>query len=362
MMRWLDAIHRRLLPPDAEIGWQPYLWLVFAGFFFMKYLVYDAGPIERVAIAVTIPAFLAVYFIAYWRRGWRLLPALAAFGILGTLWAPHNVGANVFFIYGCAFVGWIGPVRRAAFAIAAMVAWAMAVAYAWQPHIGYWLPVLVFGTLTGLIGIFDAMRVRAAGELRLSQEEVRQMAQVAERERISRDLHDVLGHTLSVITLKAALAGRLLRREPDRAAAEIGEIERVSRAALGEVREAITGIRAHGLRGELEYARVALKAAGVQVSVDGELSQLPPANEAVLAMVLREAVTNVVRHAEASRCRIALRNEGGGTFVEVHDDGRGGIPVAGGGIQGMRARLATAGGRLDVGDDFGIRLRAWLPL
>lgn len=361
MKRWLDAIHRRLLPPDPEIGWLPYPLLVFTSFFFLDYVFTDAGPTERIAVALTIPAFLAVYFSAYWFCGWRLLPTLVALGILGTLWAPHNVGANVFFIFGCAFAAWIGPVRRAAFAIAGIVVWALLVAWVWQLHPGFWLPVLIFGTLTGLMGIYDATRARRAAELRLSQEEVRQMARVAERERISRDLHDVLGHTLSVITLKAALAGRLLHSEPDRAAAEIGEIERVSRAALAEVREAITGIRSLGLRGELEHARVALKAAGVQLTVEGSLPDLPPGNEAVLSMVLREAVTNVIRHAEASRCRIAIRNEAGETLIEVHDDGRGGRLVAGGGIQGMRARLAAAGGRLELGDEFGIRLRAWLP-
>jgi two-component system sensor histidine kinase DesK len=331
MIRWLEAIHRRLLPPEANIGWIPYLILVYAGFFFLKYLFTDASTFEAVAVALTIPAFLLLYFNAYWRRGWQLVLTLVGLGLIGTAWAPHNFGANVFFIFACSFAGWIGPVQRAALAIAAIQAWTMLVAYFLQPQIPFWLPVLVFGTMAGMICIYDAGRARRAAELRLSQQEVRQMARVAERERISRDLHDLLGHTLSVIALKSELAGRLIRRDPERATAEIREVEQVSRAALAEVREAITGMRTRGLAGELEYARIALKAAGVELVVDGAPPELPPANEAVLAMVLREAATNVIRHAEASRCRIVIRKENGETFVEVHDDGRGGKPVAGGG-------------------------------
>lgn len=361
MIRWLEAVHRRLLPPEANVGWLPYLILTYTGFFFMKYLFTDASTLEAVAVVLTIPVFLLLYFNAYWRSGWELLPHLAALGILGTLWAPHNVGANVFFIYACCFAGWIAPVPRAALAIAAIETWAMVVAYFLQADLAFWVPVLIFGTMSGLICIYHAGQARRAAELRLSQEEVRQMAQVAERERISRDLHDLLGHTLSTITLKAELAGRLVERDPARATAEIRKVEEVSRAALAEVREAVTGMRTRGLAGELEHARIALKAAGVQFVVEGAPPELPPANEAVLAMVVREAVTNVVRHAQASRCRVSIRNEGRETFVEVHDDGRGGKLLAGGGIDGMRARLAAVGGRLEVGDELGIRLRAWLP-
>ena len=360
-MRLLKAIHRRLLPADLNIGWLPYLWLVYLSFFFIRYAFVDPGTAESIALLLTVPAFLALYFNGYWRRGWARLPTVIALCLLGTAWAWLNVGAGVFFIYACSFTGWFGPVQRAVGGIAAVLGWVVLVAFAWQPHPAFWGPALVFGAIVGVTAVVDSIGVRRAAELRLSQDEVRQMAQVAERERISRDLHDLLGHTLSVIALKAELAGRLIDRDPQKAAAEIGEVEQVSRAALAEVREAISGMRRRGLAGELEYAAIALKAAGVELAVEGALPALKPANEAVLAMVVREAVTNVIRHAQAAHCCIEFRTENGETFVEVRDDGRGGKPVAGGGIEGMRARLAAAGGRLEVGGDFGLRLRAWLP-
>lgn len=358
-MQLAKAIHRRLLP--AEVGWIPYLWLVYLSFFSIRYFYVPPDALEATAILLTLVAFLALYFNGYWKRGWALVPTIVGLGVIGTLWAQHNVGSGVFFIYAASFAGWLGPVRRAASGVAVVIVWALAVAYLWQPHPTFWAPALLFGTLVGIISIYDSTQRRRDAALRLSQEEVRQMARVAERERISRDMHDLLGHTLSVITLKAELAARVIDRDPARAAAEIREVEQVSRAALADVREAISGIRTRGLVGELEHARVALKAAGVRLEVDGEVPTVPPAAEAVLAMVVREAVTNVVRHAQASYCRVVLRREAEEAFVEVQDDGRGAKSLAGGGIDGMRARLAAVGGRLEVGDEFGVRLRAWLP-
>ncbi len=358
-MRFVKAIHRRLLP--AEAGWIPYLWLVYLSFFSIRYFYAPPSALESAAIALTLVAFLALYFGGYWKRGWALVPTIIGIGVIGTIWAPHNVGAGVFFIYAASFAGWLGPVRRAASGVAAVILWAMVVAYLWQSHPTFWGPALLFGVMVGTISIYDSTQLRRDAELRLSQEEVRQMARVAERERISRDMHDLLGHTLSVITLKAELAARVIDRDPARAKTEIREVEQVSRAALADVREAISGIHTRGLAGELEHARVALKAAGVRLEVDGAVPAVPPAAEAVLAMVVREAVTNVVRHAQASYCRVVFRREAEEAFVEVQDDGRGSKALTGGGIDGMRARLAAAGGRLEVGDEFGVRLRAWLP-
>src|SRR5690606_34545071 len=116
-------------------------------------------------VALTIPAFLIIYFNAYWRRSWELVPTLIAFAVLGTLWAPFNLGASVFFIFACSFAGWIGHVQRAAFAVAAIQAWVGIVALSLQPHVGFWLPACVFGTMASLICIFDSSRVRRAAAL-----------------------------------------------------------------------------------------------------------------------------------------------------------------------------------------------------
>jgi len=360
-MNWVRALHRRLLPADPAVGWLPYLWLAYLAFFGIRYLYVRPSTLEAVAMAATLVVFLALYFNGYWRRGWQLLPNIVGLALLGTAWAPTNIGASVFFIFAAGFAPHLGPTPRAVGMLAIIGAWGIAVSALWQPSPMFWVPLLLAGALVGIINLYEVGRRRRDAVLRLSLEEVRQLAQVAERERISRDLHDLLGHTLSVITLKAELASRLLARDPVRAEAEIRSVEQVSRAALSQVREAVAGIRSRGFAGELEHARVALKAAAVDLSTDGELPPLPAAAEAALAMVLRESVTNVVRHAEAQHCRVTLRAEADAVLLEVQDDGRGGRVFEGGGIEGMRSRLAAAGGRLEISAEHGTRVRAWMP-
>ena len=358
----LQRLHRRLLPDDPAVGWIPYLWLVYLIFFLLRYAFVVPGPAEIAGVALTVAVFLGLYFNAYWKRGRAVLPNILGLLLLGALWAPYNVGAGVFFIYAASFAAWIGPPRRAALAVGLVLLVAMLCAWFLQRNPNYWIPPLLFGSLVGAINIYYAEQSRKDAALRLSQEETRQLARVAERERISRDLHDLLGHTLSVITLKAELAARLIDRDPGRAGAEIREVEQISRAALADVREAVSGMRSRGLPAEIEYARVALKAAGVTLNVEGEPPALASAKEAILAMVVREAITNVIRHAQANNCTIAIvADENGETLVEVQDDGRGGMPIVGAGLDGMRMRLAAAGGRLEVGGELGLRLRAWLP-
>ena len=163
-------------------------------------------------------------------------------------------------------------------------------------------------------------------------EDVEEMAKVAERERIARDLHDLLGHTLSVIALKSELASKLADRDPARAVAEIREVERVSRDALAEVRAAVEGYKGRGFSGELRSAEQALGSAGVRLDTDVKPVTCSPRQEAVLALALRETVTNVVRHARASVCRVALGV----------DDGRSGHDDSG------RRHRRTAAGRKRV--------------
>lgn len=361
-MRWLLAIHRRLLPADPMIGWTPYLWLVYLSFFFIRYFYQAPSPAEAAALVATVLAFLALYFNGYWKRGWRLVPNVVGIALIGTLWAATNVGSGVFFIYAASFAGWMGPPRRAIVAVGVVMAWTVVVALTLQQHPTFWVPALLFGPLIGMVNIYYAGQQRRSAELRLSQDEVRTLAQVAERERISRDLHDLLGHTLSVITLKAELASKLMERDPKRAAEEIREVEQVSRSALAQVRDAVAGFRQRGLAGEIEHARLALKSAAVRFEFDGETPGLPPGVEAVVALVLREAVTNIIRHAQATICRIVIRVEDGEVMLEVKDDGRGAGHATGGGIDGMRTRLAEVGGRFEIAEDYGTRVRAWVPV
>jgi two-component system sensor histidine kinase DesK len=218
--------------------------------------------------------------------------------------------------------------------------------------------------VVGILGVLEVHRTQRVTALRLARAEVEALARIAERERIARDLHDLLGHSLSIVALKSELAQRLLTRDPDRARTELEEVRDVARTALSEVRTAVRGYRVSsgaGLRKELETATRSLETAGVEpdIRTGPELisQRLDAEHEGVLALSLREATTNVIRHADAKRCRIEFIDEGDAHGLEVHDDGRGSGGRFGFGLRGMRERVASLGGQLDVVADQGTLVR-----
>jgi len=226
----------------------------------------------------------------------------------------------------------------------------------------FWIPTMFFSSLIGSVVIQWVHRKRLTDKLLAAQAESEHLAKVAERERIARDLHDLLGHTLSVIVLKSELASRLTASDPARAAGEIRDVERISREALTQVRAAVRGYRSAGFDSELKVAMQALEAAGIQVETSVERPALSAAQETVFAMALREAVTNVVRHAHATVCRLTLRKAGKYCEMVVADNGRGGAGEEGSGLSGMRERVEALGGELLRDGSHGTQLRIRVPV
>lgn len=223
------------------------------------------------------------------------------------------------------------------------------------------------GTGFAYVFVFVIMRVVAANirrgvELTAANEEIARLAVSEERLRFSRDLHDILGHSLTAISLKAGLANRLLPTDPDRAAAEMADVERLAREALADVRATVSGYRGITLIGELARARQTLDAAGIVADVPQAVDAVPGEHRELFGWIVREGVTNVVRHSQAHHCRIELARHS----VEIADDGRGGGPAgagSGSGLAGLRERVATMGGRVEAGTApaGGYRLRVELP-
>ena len=198
-----------------------------------------------------------------------------------------------------------------------------------------------------ILSLSDAVR-----QLRAAREELATRAVAEERLRFSRDLHDLLGHTLSVIVVKSEAARRLAPRDLDAALTQVGDVESIGRQALTEVREAVSGYRQGSLDTELERVRSVLTAADVDPAVSRSGPPLPPRAEALLGWVVREAVTNVVRHSGASRCEIAVAGGAERVRLTVTDNGTGGdgpVRGTGTGLTGLTERLATAGGSLTAG-------------
>jgi two-component system, NarL family, sensor histidine kinase DesK len=223
---------------------------------------------------------------------------------------------------------------------------------------------------TAAIGLWATAFVRqvaAVAELRSAREELARMAVNEERLRFARDLHDLLGHSLSLITLKSELAGRLLPDEPEKAEAEVSDIEEVARQALGEVREAVAGYRSPTLDEELTGAREMLGAADISCRIENEAGLLPKEIDGVLAWAVREGTTNVIRHSQAQNCLIVLAREADKVHAEITDDGRGETNegISGSGLSGLAERVAGFGdGEFEAGPQpgGGFRLRVDLPL
>ena len=333
--------------------WYAGIWLVYVGFVFVEPYV-SRQPIWMWALAVlSIAVFVPLYFQAFanaWKRPRRAIAMTLATAAIGLAMVPINVGGSTYVIFSAAVAGFVFHRRRDAI-LYVLALGAVLMLEMWlirQPFESWmlWQPALV--VMVGLGNILAAEEGRRNQAVRRAQEDVEEMAKLAERERIARDLHDVLGHTLSVIALKSELAARLAEVDPARAVREIREVEQVSRAALSEVRAAVEGYRGRGLRGELQSAAQALRAAGVTLDTDVAPLPLPPKQETVLALAVREAITNVVRHAGATRCRISLREQAGRIVLRIEDDGVGGQPREGNGLGGMRERITAIGGTLVV--------------
>ncbi|WP_127500889.1 sensor histidine kinase [Actinoplanes solisilvae] len=218
--------------------------------------------------------------------------------------------------------------------------------------------------LAVLLGSLATYGIRMAGErqrrLIAAQRELADRAVADERARIAGDLHDILGHSLTVVTVKAELAQRLLDVDLDRARRELADLEALARDALADVRATALGVRGISLPGEIAAAREALAAANVEASLPGAADDVPTRNRELFAWTIREAVTNVVRHAGAHHVEVLLAP----ASVEIVDDGVGGRAVGGQGLAGLRRRAEALGGRLVAGtrdDQPGFRVRVEVP-
>jgi two-component system, NarL family, sensor histidine kinase DesK len=349
---------------DPDHGWSPLLWVVYLGFFFIDPLFNHPSLKIWLLDLLGSGIFLLLYFGLFALESPRTYLHIGGMVLLGMLFLPVNSGACTFFIFAAAMLPFCVDTQSAAIAGLATVAGVAAIEGI-VLHVNGWTMFYsaLFPVIIGAGNIFFAERNRMNRRLRKANEEIEHLAKVAERERIARDLHDVLGHTLSVITLKSELAGKLIDRDPQRAGKEIREVSEISRQALSDVRDAIRGYRAKGLAAELAQAKSTLETAGLNVQCDAATTvKLPAMQESVLSLALREGVTNVVRHANARSCRLRLEQQNGSCRLEIHDDGLGFVTGEGNGLRGMRERVEMLGGSLDRRNDRGTKLTITLPL
>jgi len=361
------------------------------GYWFLAYLLIYPLPwmrrppelVDVLASLAGVAVFLPLYLAGFGRSDTRALRCGAAVAAIGLALQPFGGIWGVFIVYACGLLGGVRPQRRACAALAAVALAVAGLVLLQRIGLWDWLPTLFFSAMTAMVSMYSAAYAEQSAELAASRDRERRLAVVAERERIARDLHDLLGHTLTAVAVKADLAGRLIDTDPARAKAEIEDIRRTARAALADVRATVTGMRSTRLATELVTARGALSSAGITLTLHGPPQPLPPQVETALAFVLLEGVTNIVRHALAQHCRVEFGHDAGAVTLTIQDSRSTADaavaphaqvpapaqlpqppqPREGHGISGMRQRLAAVGGTLTLCTTAeGSTLQARVPL
>ena len=379
--------------PSKAGGRSPYLvWLIWVVWLplsiptLVQFLQMHPTLPRLIATLSGVVLFFGIYMWAAWRRAqsivaasssrqaevivWLLIAALLAINFILML-----LGGNewlALFFYTSGYVGGSLSIRRSI--LAAVVLTLISGVIGWLSGFGWFgivqavvfIPTIVFITQSVLWSI------KTNWELRAAREEIARLAVMTERLRIARDLHDLLGHNLSLIALKSELAGRLIGISPERATIEIGDVEKVARTTLQEVREAVSNYRRPTLVSELHAAQEILAAAGIAYhynSDDSIIDTLPTTVESVLAWAVREGVTNVIRHSRAHECIIRVGQNMHDTWVEVTDDGIGTMYTlpstdnGGNGLRGLIERVEALGGRCETARpaEGGFRLSVSVP-
>jgi len=332
------------------------IWLVYA-----YYPAADAWhrPMPQRAIALAALALFAATYLVAFALMPRTLPGPGparprlAYGlaflsaVLATVVVAVLGEANLpVYVYVAVLAVFLLPARMGAGVLAALLVGTLLgqlLIPGWHVDLSVEFQIFVGGgAMWAVIQIIGRNRALA-----LAHQEIARLAADEERNRLARDLHDILGHSLTVVAVKAELAGRLVQLDPDRAEQEIRDVERLARDALGEVRTAVAGNREVTLATELANARTALAAAGIDAELPAAIDDVPTARRELFGWVVREGVTNVVRHSGASRCEVQVTP----STVSIHDDGRPSTSDGGGGrgLAGLRERAAAAGGALRIG-------------
>lgn len=357
------------------------LWFIWIFFFIPGLLALYQMHLPWPLLIIIIPGvllFFAAYLWGTWRsvqhmvdqapqssarqmESWLLVALMSGLCLLlPTLVQRDPADWLDFFILTSAYAGSaFKPVRALQIILGLLVLDALLgllLHFIWT-DIGRSMIVVLF---VGVVVIGLVRAIVISHELRAAREEIARLAVMNERLRIARDLHDLLGHNLSLITLKSELAGRLLTVAPGRAAGEIQDIEQVARTTLQEVREAVSNYRQPTLASELEGAQEILAAAGIHYHYSGDpthLNRLPPANETVLAWAVREGITNVIRHGQARNCSLQLTRTKQDILLAILNDCGHDAPVvntnnsSGHGLRGLAERVETLGGTFSAGPD-----------
>lgn len=347
---------------------RPWLWLLFSIYYFIPFFYVEPAwsfhGVLLLAYGIFVGLFLlAIRFIKA-PGSWQFRGVLAGMLVLGMLIMPLSPGSSTCFAYAAFLLGYILPLRRVLLALLLMAAVTVLISCNLANPQLYLLAPSIIGILaTGGWGYLEQMRFRLQAQVLKSQEETRTLAAIAERERIARDLHDLLGHTLSSIAITAELAEKLLERQrPEEALERIRALHQVAREGLGLVRQTVSGYKHRGLGGEVLRLCDTLRARGFTVHIEGSIPELDARAETIAILTLTELTTNVLRHSNGSHCVLSFARHEDHTEIHFSDNGKIRQLQPGNGLRGIQERLHSIGARLTIDTRQATCFRMLLPV
>lgn len=346
---------------EMKLSW---VYLINLVFFIIPLFTMRFELWQYLAMAMALLVFLYCFFWAYRSNRSDMAKPIAGIVVVATLITPVNYGAIALFAYAGFFIGyayrWPRYLLLMTMLIVHLVLLYVLLGIQWELFLFMGVP-MVLGV--SLLGRVEQAKQRQRETERQSADEIKQLATMVERERIGRDLHDILGHTLSSIILKADLADKLLARQQTEAARQqLSELNQIARDALSQVRQSVSGFKHQGLTAEVTKLLNRLRDAGFQAELHGELPSMDPRRETAVVLALTELVTNIMRHSKGDSCQLGFVQRGNQLHIHLSDNGRCSELKEGNGITGLRERLAAISASLTFEQGDGTTARILLPL
>jgi two-component system sensor histidine kinase DesK len=342
---------------------RPWIWLIFSLYYFVP-IYYTAYSLPQyVFLFGAYIAFVALYLRATTINVRHVWQPVVAITILALAITPLSPGSSTFFSYVGFLIGFSYATRTYLTLLAGFIAVILALQY----HFQYQIPFFALPAISGIVTISlwgYIERIRSSSQMRWlqSRQEIQQLAVIAERERIARDLHDILGHTLSSIALKAELAEKLLKQDKIKDVGEhLSDLHKIARESLSLVRQTVSGYKHRGLSGEVIQLCDKLRQNGFSVELLGEIPTLTARAETALILALTELTTNVLRHSDGNHCQISFQLDGEKVVISMQDNGCIKSITPGNGLNGIQERLHALAGDISAQISNGARFDITLP-
>jgi len=340
---------------------RPAFYLIYLVFYFVPWLFGWPSLSEILLTVLIIGLFIPVHFLSFTKKGRQNILLIAVTEGFAILAAPLSASNGVFHIYAAAQAGYQRKPTISTIIFFALTAVYVATAYAFGRHL-YEIIFIVF--MAGIVWVScmqEATQLAQEEQKERERELEKQQASITERERIARDLHDLLGHTLTMVSLKSDLALKLLDKDPEAARVEVNDIRTSSREALADIRAVLSGMNQTTLDSELSNAKKSLESANIALHISGEFPILSTDQEQVAALAIRESITNIIRHSNATEVLLSFSKDPQDNFIQIEDNGMGSTNEAGRGLKGLKERVAQVGGSTVIDLNRGARISVVFP-